>query len=434
MATSLPRHAARLRAHRVARVVGLVATGALAFTVGGVAAAYVDLQSNIQVSDVDDLLGTDRPAPPADPDDPNAGRAMNILVMGTDFRGEGNEAIAGAGDEFHSDSTLLIHVSGDRRWVEVVSIPRDSLVDIPACPLPGGGESRPRSNAMFNVAFAIGGGPDKDVTGAAACTIRTVETLTGVGITDHVVAKMTGVIDVVDAIGGVRMCFPEPVVGDRHVDLDLPAGPHTLTGYEAINFLRARGGQGLGLELGSDLARIQRQQAFVSSTMRDVLAQNVITDAPRLYRVAESVLQAISTSPGLASTRALAGLAWSLRTVDSDNIVFTPLAVVDVPDSGGRVAWVTSETDALWARIAAGDPPPSVAARVGTDDDGAQTTSPPTSDAPDDTGTGTGTGDDPGGDAGGDPDDAPTAPETETPGPDAPEPTPTPSLLPGVCP
>jgi LCP family protein required for cell wall assembly len=355
---------ARPRGRRVARIVALAATGVLVLGVAGAGAAYLRLKSDIKVSDVDSLLAdrTDRPTQaPANPDDPFAGKALNILVMGTDFRGGDNAKLAGAGDQFHSDSTLVVHISGDRTRMEVVSIPRDSLVPIPACPLGGGRTSRPHTSAMFNDAFTIGGGPKQDVTGAAACTILTVEKLTGVPITDHIVANMSGVVGVVDAVGGVTMCLPEPVIGNHNVDLDLPAGRQKLDGYKSINFLRARKGHGMGLQLGSDLERIKRQQAFFDAMVREILAQNLITDSPRLYRVVEAVLKSISTDPELADPRALAGLAWSVRAIDPADIVFTELPVAPAPTDSNRVVWVTSKTDPIWKRIAQDDPPPGPA-------------------------------------------------------------------------
>ncbi|QAY70379.1 LCP family protein [Xylanimonas protaetiae] len=359
-----PRHAQRLRTHRVARGLGMALTSVLAFSLAAGCAVYLDLVSGLQVSDVDSLLAgrDDRPTVPADPDDPFAGSALNILVMGTDYRGDGNAEIAGEGNEFHSDTTLLVHVAGDREHVEVVSIPRDSLVDIPACPLPDGGQSRPRNNAMFNSAFAIGGGPGRDLTGAAACTILTVEHNTGVRITDHVVVMMNGVIGVVDAIGGVPMYLPEAVRGDRYVNLDLPAGDVRLDGDQSINFLRARGGRGMGLELGSDLARITRQQAFIDAMLREILGQNLITSTPQLFRLAEAVLASVSPGRGLARPAEVAGLAWSLRHLDPAALVFTSLPLTAAPSDPNRVVWVRREADVIWQRIIAGERPPELVA------------------------------------------------------------------------
>ncbi|GAB2457379.1 LCP family protein [Xylanimonas ulmi] len=404
------------------RVLGLALTSALTFAVAGGCAVYLDLRASLEVSDVDALLA-DRDDRPALPDDPFTGQPLNILVMGTDYRGAGNDALAGAGNEFHSDTTLLVHVASDRSRVEVVSIPRDSLVDIPACPLPGGGESRPQ-RGMFNSAFSLGGGGERDLTTAAACAILTVEHLTGVRVTDHIVVMMNGVVDVVDALGGVRMCLPEPVRGNRYINLDLPAGEQVLDGDQSINFLRARGGRGMGLELGSDLARIERQQTFVEAMLREVLRQNVITDAPRLLRTVEAVLASISTGRGLASPTSLAGLAWSLRDLDPAHIVFTPLPVTAAPSDPNRVVWITREADVIWARMIADEPPPQLVAPEPP---------PAADDAADDGATG-----EPGADAPATPPaDAPAQePGVESPAEaPAPEPEPpAPALRPGICP
>lgn len=363
MESAHPRHAGAHAGHKVLRWTALGLTGVLAFVGSGAVAGYIDLQNQIEVSDVDSLLGRDgdpepqaEPTEPEDPTDPFAGESLNILVMGTDFRDAANAELAGSGDEFHSDTTLVVHISGDRSRIESVSIPRDSLVDIPACPRPDGSTTSPQYGAMFNSAFALGGGPEHDITGAAACTILTVEALTGLSIDDHVVVKMNGVVDIVEALGGVPMCLPEPVVGDsRYSDLDLAAGRQVLDGETAIQFLRVRKGEGMGLELGSDLERIERQQAFVDSMMREVLAQNVITDTPALYRMVQATLRAISTSPDLASPRALAGLAWSIRHVDPSDIVFESVPVVDAPSDANRVVW-TAEAAGMWEKFAADEP------------------------------------------------------------------------------
>ncbi|MFV2144330.1 LCP family protein [Isoptericola sp. G70] len=363
MESANPRHAGPHAGHKVLRWTALGLTGVLAFVGSGAVAGYIDLQNQIEVSDVDSLLGRDgdpepqaEPQEPEDPTDPFAGESLNILVMGTDFRDAANAELAGSGDEFHSDTTLVVHISGDRSRIETISIPRDSLVDIPACPRPDGSTTSPQYGAMFNSAFALGGGPEQNITGAAACTILTVEALTGLTIDDHVVVKMNGVVDIVDAIGGVPMCLPEPVVGDsRYSDLELAAGRQVLDGETAIQFLRVRKGEGMGLELGSDLQRIERQQAFIDSMMREVLAQNVITDTPALYRMVQGALRAISTSPELASPRALAGLAWSVRNVDPADIVFESVPVVDAPSDANRVVW-TVEAAEMWEKFAADEP------------------------------------------------------------------------------
>jgi len=388
--------------------VTLFVVGTFALAAAGAAAAYLDLKQQIGVSDVSGLVRG--PTPSTDPDDPFTGRSLNILVLGTDLRGGENTEIAGAGDGgMRSDTTMLVHISGDRKRIEVVSIPRDSLVDIPSCNLPDGTESGVRYG-MFNSAFTIGGGAEEDLTYAAACTISTVQALTGVTVTNHMVVQMDGVVEVVDALGGVRMCLPEPLVQDPDYGrFELPAGEQTLDGRQAIGYLRARHGEGLGLEQGSDLTRITRQQAFVDALVRQVLDQNLVTDSPRLYRTIEAVLRAISADPGLADPAALAGLAYSIRSIDPAEIVFTELPVVAAPTDPNRVVWTEAATE-IWERIAADEPPP-----------GSEPPSPsPSSGAGGGGSSGSSSRPEAGGEGGSTPSNTPSS-------------SPSPSLLPGVC-
>ncbi|WP_338403740.1 LCP family protein [Cellulosimicrobium arenosum] len=431
----LPRHARGQRTHHVARAIGLVATGALAFTGVAAAAVYVDLKSQIEVSDASSYVvgGPVAAAPaekPKDPDDPFAGDALNILVMGTDYRDEENAKIAGHEEGMRSDTTFIVHVSGDRTRMEVVSIPRDSLVDLPSCTLPDGSMSAPRYGEMFNAAFEIGSGGVDDLDHAAACTITAVQDLTGIPITNHVVVKMTGVIGVVDALDGVRMCFAEDVVGGPHSPgLSIPAGERTIDGDTAIDYVRARDGHGLGLEVGSDLTRIERQQGFIDSMVRQVLAKNVITNSPQLYRTIKAALSSVSADESLADPAALAGLAYSLRGIDPAEVVFTELPVVDSPREQYRVEW-TSAADEIWARLAADEPPPGHEETTEPGDDaselvtGDETPSPGSDDAPADDAAGAddgaGSGDKASDGAGDDGSDDAAPPEEE--------------LLPGVCP
>ena len=414
----MPRHLRHQQSHRAARVAALVVVGALVLVAAGGTAAYLDLKQQIGVSDVSGLVKG--PTPSADPDDPFTGRSLNILVLGTDLRGGENTEIAGAGDGgMRSDTTMLVHVSGDRSRIEVVSIPRDSLVDIPACKLPDGSESG-ATYGMFNSAFTIGGGAAEDLTYAAACTISTVQTLTGVPITNHMVVKMDGVVEVVEALGGVRMCLPEPLVQNpAYGRFELPAGEQTLDGRQAIGFLRARHGTGLGLEQGSDLTRIDRQQAFVDALVRQILDQNVVTNSPRLYRTIEAVLRAISADPGLADPAALAGLAFSIRDIDPSEIVFTELPVVAAPTDPKRVVW-TADATAIWERLAADEPPPGHE----TPAPGSGSSGKPSTDSTDGSSDGASDGATGSSSAGDDDGATPSG---------SPSPSPSPSLLPGVC-
>ncbi len=343
------RHARSARRHPVRFVVALALVGVLSFAGTGAATAYLRLQGNIDSADVDDLLGEDRPEAAAapDPNDPNQGTALNILVMGTDTR-DGIEEMEGDGEAGqHSDTTIVVHVSADRQRVEMVSIPRDSLVEIPSCTRSDGSTSYAQSNAMFNSAFTIGS-QSGETTDAAACTIRTVEQNTGVRIDEFVVVDMAGFIDMVDALGGIPICLPEPIDSPKANNLVLEAGQQTLDGSTALNYARARTGEGLD---GSDTGRITRQQRLIAATANSVLSKNLLTDVPELVRFLNAVTRSLTVSDGISSIPDLSGLAFSLRNVPSGIITFMTIPFGAAPSDPNRVVWTPEAAD-VWARIA----------------------------------------------------------------------------------
>lgn len=357
-ATTRPvRHARPPRARRrVARVAAITA-GALALGgASGAAALYAHVDGSIEHADVDAFLADDRPVTPeqeAAPEDGYAGRALNILVMGTDSRDGENATIAGDEDGMRSDTTLLVHLSADRGRVDIVSIPRDSLVRIPACTLEDGSTSAPRESEMFNSAFQIGAGPTDNLAAAAACTRRTVEENTGLRTDESIVVKMDGVRDVIDALGGVPMDLPEAMDSPK-AGLDVPGGPQTFDGTTALAFLRARTGTGNGLELGSDLARIERQQQLIDALAAQVRATDLLADPGTLMPVLTAVSRSLSVSDGLG-LRDLAGIALALNGVDPAALAPVTVPVAAAPQDEDRVVW-TSAADDLWQRLIADRP------------------------------------------------------------------------------
>ncbi|HEY0215201.1 MAG TPA: LCP family protein [Cellulomonas sp.] len=347
------RHARRRPGrHRVAKVTALVTATVLLSAMGAVGAVYLRLQSGIEAADVDSYLGDDRPDPVVTEDAPTdgyAGRALNILVMGTDSRDGENAALAGEVDEMRSDTTMLVHIAADRSRVDVVSVPRDSLVRIPECHLEDGTTTPAQDAQMFNSSFAIGGGPTENLTTAAACTRLTFEENSGVRTDESIVVKMDGVRDVIDALGGVPIDLPEAMDSPK-AQLDVPGGPQVFDGTTSLAFLRARTGTGNGLELGSDLARITRQQQFMDALTAQVTDSGLLTDPGRLLPVLTSVTRSLSVSEGLADLRSLAGLALTLKDIGTDHLTTLTVPVADSTRERYRVEW-TSAADDLWQRI-----------------------------------------------------------------------------------
>ncbi|MGO1174297.1 MAG: LCP family protein, partial [Actinomycetaceae bacterium] len=369
--TYRPRHrkpAPRAKRRRRGPIIAGAAVAVVAVGIGAVAAMYNDLQGNITTEDVTHLLDeNDRPTAHEDPNDPNAGEAMNILLLGSDTREGANSAQGGESEVegMRSDTTMIVHISSDRQRMDLVSIPRDTLVSIPSCSLEDGTETEPVESGMFNSAFHTGG-QHGDVSAAAACTIATVEELTDVRIDDYMVVDFAGFIGVVEALDGVPMYVDEDI-DDPAAGLQLEQGCQILDGEEALGYARAR--QTLGD--GSDTSRIGRQQQLVSAMARDVLTSRVLFDLPRLYSVLDAGTQTLTTSPEFGSVSNLAGLAVSLRGLESSSIGFLTMPF---EPSGYRVL-PSDDAEAVWAALREDEPVPGATeASEESLQDGSQTT------------------------------------------------------------
>lgn len=329
------------------RGTALVAVAALSFVGTTAATAYVRLSNSIDTHDTSDLiddltaLGDD-----ADPEDPNAGRARNLLIIGSDDRSGENAAIGGANDGMRSDTTIVAHISADRDRVDLVSIPRDSRVQIPSCTFYDGSTSQAQS-ALFNAAFAIGARND-DIGEAVACTANTVQSLTGIPIDGWVVVDFAGFRNMVDALGGVEMCVPNEM-HSAEAGLDVLPGLQRFDGATALAWARAR--KGIGLGDGSDLGRLGRQQQLMGAIAQEAFAKNLLTDSAELYRFLNSTLQSITADRETGNLRNLTGLALSLQAIPPGNITFMTIPVTGNPDNLNEVIW-TSAADDIWAAIA----------------------------------------------------------------------------------
>ncbi len=323
-----PVHMRWTRGARIAVSAGSVAV--LVCAVGGL--ALEKLTGNIHVLEISKQLGT-RPTKPQATVDSDA---TNILIMGSDARlgqGSGFGQVSKYGSSARSDTTLLVHLYKGHKQALVVSIPRDSLVTIPSCTRDNGSATS-EWTTKFNAAFSEAG---------PACTIKTVEQLTGVFIDHFVVVDFKGFQSVVDAVGGVSMCLTS-AVHDTKAHLDIAAGTTVLDGKTALAFVRSRYGMGDG----SDTARIRRQQAFLSALSRKIRSAGVLLNPVKLYNLLDATTSSLTMDPGLASLRELQSLALSLKGLSSQNLRF--VTVPAASDGHGNVVWSAKATE-LWSAI-----------------------------------------------------------------------------------
>ncbi|WP_370749088.1 LCP family protein [Streptomyces sp. MnatMP-M17] len=279
--------------------------------------------------------------------------AKNILLIGSDSRsGEGNDKYGrdDSGSQ-RSDTTILLHLAADRQSATAVSIPRDLMVDIPSCRKPDGTRTTDQF-AQFNWAFQFGG---------TACTIRTIEKLTGIRVDHHMVVDFSGFKGIVDAVDGVEVCLKEPV-DDIQAQLKLPAGTQTLDGEQALGFVRARHGIGDG----SDTQRMERQQRFLGALFKKVRSNGVLLNPTRLYPVLDAATKSITTDPGLASLTGLYDLARSMQSVPVEKVQFMTVPRQPYSADRNRDELVQPDAENLFERLRE-DGPVSVKTPGGAD-------------------------------------------------------------------
>ncbi|WP_436965759.1 LCP family protein [Streptomyces sp. SudanB148_2056] len=335
------------RARRTLRVVGGVLAGLLVLGAGAAAWAYLRLDGNIRGVDIDQALGDDRPArstaapapSPYGDASPLPAGPLNLLVLGSDSRSGAENRKLGGGPEggARSDTAMVVHLDAGRTSATVVSIPRDTLVDRPACPAEDGDTTRPASGVMFNTAYEVGG---------PVCAVKTVEALTGVRMDHYVEIDFAGFARLVDALGGVTVTTREDIDDDRsHLTLD--AGTHHLDGEQALALARTRYDVGDG----SDLNRITLQQDLVRALVRQITALDLPANPAALFRAADALTGGLTTDTGLDSLGELASLARSLEGLTADRVTTVTMPVLPAPSDPNRVVPDEPEAGRLWASL-----------------------------------------------------------------------------------
>jgi LCP family protein required for cell wall assembly len=318
------------------------------------------------------------------------GDPLNILVMGSDSRtGAGNDIDGQTDIGERSDTTILVHVSADRKTVYGVSLPRDAMVTRPDCTTDSGKEVPGAELQMFNTAYSLGG---------PACTAAQVEALTGIYVDHYVSLDFNGFKDMVDAVHGVTVCIPEDVDDSAH-GITFEAGTQELDGQQALNYVRER----YVLSANSDIGRMKRQQAFVASMINKVVSAGTLTRPTRVYGFLKAATGSITTDPGLSSLSKLVDLALQFRKTDLDNISFITVPIEEYAPDPNRLVWADS-AKGLWKVILNDQPLPKR-----YKEDAISADKPPGT--PTDTGSGSATGDASGGPS------SPSSGSTESAGP-----------------
>jgi LCP family protein required for cell wall assembly len=313
----------------------IAGTLAVVFVAGVSVAGIAAWQLQSQIDTVE--IGFDAQGPP-----PAIGAyegGFNILLVGSDTREGQGGAFGNDPGSTLNDVNMLLHVAQDQKSAVLVSIPRDMVVPLPRCE-----DGGPATGLPINETLSYGG---------LACTVETVQNLTGLPIQFAGLITFNGVIAMSSAVGGVDVCANEAIF-DPYTGLNLPAGTSTISGWDALAFLRSRHGVGDG----SDLGRISSQQVFLSSLVRKIKSDDTLTDFGKLYNIAQAATQNMTLSENFARLDTLTSIALVLKNIPLQNI-----AMVQYPSRTGgtgiylgKVQPITSTATALFDAIKADVP------------------------------------------------------------------------------
>jgi LCP family protein required for cell wall assembly len=273
--------------------------------------------------------------------------ALNYLVVGSDNREGltkeqirelrvGGVDVAAGG---RSDTMLLVHISKARDAAFIVSLPRDTLVTIPAHLSTDGKSQIPDRLGKLNAAFAFGGAP---------LLIETIELMTQLKIDHYVEVSFAGFVGVVDALGGIKVCSKVDI-DDPKSHLVMKAGYHLLDGVESLKFVRTRDFDGRG-----DIGRMERQQQFVSAIIRKATSSGTLLNPIKLANFYQATISTVKMDEGVTKNDLLT-LGKQLSNLSSGNVrtLTVPLATANGrhPTVGSVVIWDEVLAPELWNRI-----------------------------------------------------------------------------------
>ena len=262
-----------------------------------------------------------------------------VLLVGSDSR-EGLtedqevELATGSGDELagqRTDTIVLLHSPAGSGPTVLLSIPRDSYVEVPG-----------QGDAKINSAYAVGG---------PQLLVQTVEAATGVRVDAYAETGLAGFAGIVDAVGGVEMCPPAAIV-DPKAGLDIPAGCQEMQGPTALGYARSRDSA-----VGGDLGRATRQRELIAAIAGEASSPATLVNPFRALPLARAAGGALSVDDGSGPV-AIARFALAFRSLADGSALSLTVPVADATrrtDAGLVVDWDTEQADVVFEALRTGD-------------------------------------------------------------------------------
>ncbi len=337
------------RSVRFGRIAAAVVAGLVFLGIGGAwgAQTYFDAKFT-QVSALDENSSDIQDADAQANDE-------NFLMVGSDTRdGASAEEGVGTADSTpgaRSDTVMVAHIPADRKRVVVTSFPRDLEINRPDCQRWDPAQSKNTDEkvpgqkiAKLNTAYAVGG---------PSCITKVIQQITGLRINHFVGIDFNGFKEMVDAVHGVTIHNELPIDDTILGKVLLETGDVTISGDQALNFVRARHVKG---DPTSDYGRIKRQQEFIGALLRKVMSSDVVLDPGKLSDFITAFAKA--TFGDNLGVKQMMTLAQSMKGLDPSKISFLTVPTVGLPNTRGNEVLVRSKTKALFDALRNNTPLP----------------------------------------------------------------------------
>jgi LCP family protein required for cell wall assembly len=274
---------------------------------------------------------------------------FNVLLVGVDRRPDPEEGV-------RSDTLILLHVEPAAGWAGMLSIPRDSVVDIPGL---GMRKVNYAYTYGYNNAESLYGAGTAPAAAGGALAADTVAGFLGVKVDYIAQVDFSGFQQVVDTLGGITVDVERPILDPSYPTEDygyerlyIPAGLQVMDGATALRFARTR-------HSSSDFDRSARQQQVLRAILDEVRARGMLSQAALLPELAGDLQESVATTLPLSDLDTLRGLAALAQGLDPSRIVtmsINPNDVGVVSEDGSDIYLDPNDVAALVARLMAGPP------------------------------------------------------------------------------
>ncbi len=244
------------------------------------------------------------------------------LLVGSDSRAglskeERKELNTGNAAGGRTDTIMLLHTGSGPNLL--LSIPRDSMVDIPG-----------HGTTKINAAYAFGEAP---------LLVQTIEQNTGIRIDDYVEIGMGGVAGLVDAVGGIEVC-PKENMKDKLAGLDIKKGCQEVDGTTALAYARSRHASATG-----DIDRVRRQREVVAAVGSAVLSPWSVLNPVRYWKLNHEIPDFFAFGDGMGPVRS-AMWATAMTRVDGDKGLTCVVPLQDL-----AVTWDPEKAPQMFKKI-----------------------------------------------------------------------------------